>query len=497
MFTDGAATSATGSSPVFSSVSYTFLSSDIGAYLFIGAGTNWLVGWYKIAGVSAGNATLDAAAGHSTMLNGFLRLTAGAASTASPTGATWSIDYSQQDAAQFAYTDLVSAGSGSTVTSVAHPFGQQQVGNGLQVTAGTNFTAGVYVLASISGVTATVIGAAALTTGVGAAGVGGLGGGFATVAQAVSSYVTGTTVWLSGGSGDYTVTAAQTVTAGASSITFRGYGTMRGDGVRAVWKTSTNSTRLIQFQGTNNYVLRDIEFKNTAGTQAELWYANGSNSSNMLVYNCKFTGGTYGIRFDWQVDWTCHQLSVELCEFTGSTSTALFMCFALRMFGCYVHDNAGEGVHVSNQDIQTCAVISLCAFRANGGNAFVSNGSDRAAFLDNCAIVDNSADAIFIESNGLIQATNCILWNNGGFMVNAPGTQGYRVHLINCARGSNASGDFAANITANVPSALMDENPIQITGDPFSAASSGDFSLNSTAGAGAACKAAGIPSVMP
>src|SRR5690349_21784534 len=46
--TDGAATSATGASPVFTSASYNFQAGDVGAWIYISAGTNWTPGFYKI-----------------------------------------------------------------------------------------------------------------------------------------------------------------------------------------------------------------------------------------------------------------------------------------------------------------------------------------------------------------------------------------------------------------------------------------------------------------
>src|SRR5574339_359644 len=175
MFTDGAATSANTASPVFSSVSYTFVAGDVGAWVYIGSGTNWIAGWYKIVSVAAGAATLSAAAGAGVLPTLTPTTAVGCASVASPTGATWSIDYSQQAARQIAYTDLASSGAGTTVSSAANPFGKQQVGNILVITGGTNFTTGRYVITSVAAAVATVQGAGNITTGVGASGTGGLG----------------------------------------------------------------------------------------------------------------------------------------------------------------------------------------------------------------------------------------------------------------------------------------------------------------------------------
>ncbi len=186
-FTDGAATSATGTAPVFSSASYNFVAGDAGSYLYIDSGTNWTPGWYLIASVGSNVATLTATIG-SVVLAGStaLNTVAGCATTASPTGATWSLDHSQQTGVEISYTDLVSAGTGLTCSSATKPFGRQLVGNGMVVTSGTNFNQGRYVIASVAAVTfiATVVGPTNITTGAGASGAAGLGGAFATPGKA-------------------------------------------------------------------------------------------------------------------------------------------------------------------------------------------------------------------------------------------------------------------------------------------------------------------------
>lgn len=158
MLTDGAATSATGNSPVFSSASYNFVANDVGHWIYIKSGTNWTSGWYKIDSLSGNNAVLQAAIGQATVIDGNLRFTtngsAGCATTGSPTGATWSVDYSRKDGAGFTGTDLT--GTTTACTSVANPFGPQMVGNVMHITAGTGQTNGWYEIVSVSVVTATL-----------------------------------------------------------------------------------------------------------------------------------------------------------------------------------------------------------------------------------------------------------------------------------------------------------------------------------------------------
>ena len=112
MLTDGAATNADTASPVVTSASYNFVAGDAGKWLYIASGTNWLPGYYLIASVAANAATLSVAC----------------ATVASPTGATFTMNYADQDAPELSLTDLASTAS-TTVTSAVALFTKVMVGN--------------------------------------------------------------------------------------------------------------------------------------------------------------------------------------------------------------------------------------------------------------------------------------------------------------------------------------------------------------------------------
>lgn len=147
MLTDGAATSATGASPVFSSASYNFVAGDVGAYLYIASGTNWTPGWYPIVSVAANAATLDADVttnrGGALLANKTVLTTTGCATTASPTGATFSIDYTPLNTAPVSASDLTSTAS-TTMTSATGGFTKVMIGNTVKLTSGSGTTPGYY-----------------------------------------------------------------------------------------------------------------------------------------------------------------------------------------------------------------------------------------------------------------------------------------------------------------------------------------------------------------
>lgn len=172
--TDLAADTNTGntSAPVVSSASYNFVAGDIHAKLFIKAGTNaYTYCWYSISSIASNKATLDATAGNAVCLDhtkGFpspiwaTSTSAGIASSATPTGLTWGLDYSQYSNSVDNFTDLASTNGTTnpcTVTTASRTFGVNDIGNILHITSGTNWIQAWYTINNVSGGGASLLGA--------------------------------------------------------------------------------------------------------------------------------------------------------------------------------------------------------------------------------------------------------------------------------------------------------------------------------------------------
>ena len=160
-------------------------------------------------------------------------------------------DYSQQNSAQVAFTDLVIGATNTEITSALNPFTSAYVGNIINVTGGIGFTVQrVQVVSVLAGVATCdkAVGTASSTGG-----TGNLGGSLANFATAVnimpnSSANTGNTVWIQ--SGTYTYTSTQTLTPGGGSAQIFGYQNTHGDfAARPLITTATNSTTLITIGG--------------------------------------------------------------------------------------------------------------------------------------------------------------------------------------------------------------------------------------------------------
>lgn len=495
MFTDGAATSATGNSPVFSSASYNFVAGDVGAWVFVGAGTNWTKGWYQIASVASNVATLSAAIGAAELYpaqGGWGPSTAaGCATTASPTGATWSIDYSRGTTANVTYTDLASVGAGLAVSSVAFPFAKQQVGNCIVITGGTNFTAGRYVIASVAATVATVLGAGNITTGAGVSGTGGLGGCLVSAALATASKVASNCVFIR--SGTYSITSASTNVAvgcisdalGGAFITYEGYGTVRGDlGTAPVIQANVASATLFNYTGASSgaSTIRNMVFDGNSQTGS---IGLISTRRDLLCYQCTFkrcVAAGVNVGGAWAVSLVRCLISANTVAFVNSGN-------GMTIVDCVSTGNSSAGFTTTNASL----IAKRCLSYANTGafsDGFTFGANNPVTQISNCVAYGNGRDGFRLAGNNAY-IENCIAEGNSAYGFSGAGTVRGSSLLSNCAGYNNTSGNVETTTL------LQRIGFVTLTGSPFTNAGSGDFSLNTTAGAGAACRAAAYPGVFP
>lgn len=469
--TDLAATSANTASPVVTSASYSFTSSDVGGWLYIRSGTNWIPGFYPIVSVSGGAATLNAAIGQATRFTTNLSaatspnrfsptIVNGIATVASPTAGTWLIDFSQQSTARITYTDLASTGAGLTVTSVLNPFNKSQQGNTIVITGGTNFTPGRYVIASVSGVTATLIGAANSSTGVAAGGTGGLGGALATPWKTIGIAVANNYIFVQGGSGP-SIYQLGTAMAWSVGVSIEGYSLTHGDipqgTTRPVLQAAAGTLILLNQGTTTNQIIRcfildgnsqsAITGYNNAGNRCTINYMHakgcttGFSASTAYVEMC--SADSCGTGFSSSNTWYC---SATNCTAIGFVNSGHFSIAV----NCPIGFSITAGTTISSSIAYACTTVG---FAANS----VPN------MLNNC----------IAEACG------------GGFSIdNSPGAGAFRCFAYNNTTNFSAASGGIVDITV-------------LTASPFTNAAGLDFSLNNTAGGGALVRAAGLPGTFP
>ena len=403
-------------------------------------------------------------------------------------------DFSQQTSPQYALTGVTTSGTSAVLLTASAA--ADMVGNGLKLVSGTNGTVGWYEILSVSvGVSITVD--RNVSSGSLASGVVNIGGAIASPFDFYNNLSSGNIAWMTG-----TFTATTNLGPTSSSVggtnsttptTLKGYGSSRGDNTKATWTTATNSTVLISlgFNSPFSFQFQDIKFSTTAATPAAGINQNGATACGILFLRCEFTSFTSAV--DGSGNNGFFDLFFERCEIHACTSHGVQNNGSTSFFNSYVHDNTGDGFKVTGASVRSLTVIKNCVFYKNANGVNCTNTQNLAAgnshisfVLISSAFSDNTAAGIAFSSatNGVMFAYNNIFYNNTTYGINvvAPITVLY----------SSLNNAFGANGTAaqqNWPPGV----DVTLTADPFTARASNDFSLNSTAGGGAACKAAGFP----
>lgn len=396
--------------------------------------------------------------------------TANAGGGFDPSVASPGTDFSQQDAVQVAYTDLV-IGASNTLTSAATPFTAADVGNNLTITSGTGFTAGIYNIQSHAAGVVTMDRSPGTLASTG--GVGNLGGARSGLNQGTTkvqaSVVAGNKIWIKNEAWNEAVTLSVAGAAG-NPITFEGYNSTRGDA-----PTGSNRPRNNRASAAGNAIsgsVADNIFKH-------IWVSNcGSvggwmNGSIPTTYvNCRSSNNTgYGFNVT----------GVKInCESDNNSSDGFNAVSTVQrgFFACYAHDNSGVGLDL----VGVAETVAFCISEANASHGIATSiGSN---LIINCTINANTG----ASTDGITGTTpsagnmvyNSIISNNGRYGVNF--TDGDSV--IADFNDYYGNGTAARN---NFPTGAND-----LALDPgFTNAAGGDFSI------GTNLKALGSPGTFP
>lgn len=409
-------------------------------------------------------------------------------------------DYSQQNSAQYNFTDLLSISS-LVVASASHNFVAADVGNFMQITAGTGFTVGFYEIVSVATNQAT------LDRSPGTVGTGGtyfVGGALATVSKALSLVVASNIIYVKA-SGTYTVSAAQTITLDSSAapgnpLSIIGYTTTRTDNGQFTWTTSTNSISLVEFTQARNVRFQNIIFSTTAGTPGKGINAKTTGQSFQIsLINCKLSGFTQGVVGNFNVDWAILGLYLINCRITGCTSHGVINSGSTYIFGCLIDNNGGDGANWSTGTpwINASWVIDRSIFYKNAANGLNitgtnSNGTTGPSLVINQSVFSTNTLAGILMgnvNNPFFAISNSIFDVNSTYGIDS----GSGSTTIYALYYNNA---FYLNTTAATRGLNAGIGTITLSVSPYTSLAGLDFSLNSNAGGGTSLKAAGFPGVL-
>lgn len=387
-----------------------------------------------------------------------------------PSVASPGTDYSQQDAVQVAYTDLVIGGTTTQLTSAGTPFTSAHVGNTIAITGGTGFTTGFYSIRSVAAAVATMD--RSVGTGGSTGGTGNLGGarsGFTvgtTTLQA--SLVAGNKVWVKNEAWNEAVALS---VAGSANlpIVIEGYDTARDDRPTGTGRPLNNRASAagdgIAITGADTWCkyLRvtaagDAGFSLATTSLRFVHCASYSNTNEGFEY----TAGNY----HWF--YACESYS-NGGPGVGSSTAGIF-------YGCYIHDNTGGGLISSGGQLQ--ATFSIIESNASHG---ISQPGTLSMLFNNTIYGNTGAttDGLNMDATR-IGAYNNIFANNGRDGARANNGGGV---VVDCNDFNGNSGAARTNFPTGVNDSTL--------APTFTNASGGDFSI------GTNLKALGYPGVFP
>lgn len=412
-------------------------------------------------------------------------------------------DYSQQDSPQLSLSDLTSSAS-TTITSATGGFTSAMIGNALRISSGTGATVGYYF---ITGCTDTNTITVDRVSGTYTDGVGRVGGAAANLTAAIfqagnstgNKAAEGNIIYIRGAGSNSPSSADYTMT---TYVTPPNGGTTSGR-VRILGE---NGRPYITVNGMLIYNNTYFSFENfvvkctgTNGGGAVLNIGGGSR-----VRNCKFLMGNQNYPAIKTNVTTSLSTYIQDVEIDGESSSAAssgqgILCgsYQTTIDGCHIHDCRDIGVKSNN----TAAGIRIFdsvikSNRSDGVNCTGNQGYQGNLVIRN-VIRDNLGHGINIATSAaLIEA---VIKNNLITGHNQASKNG-----INIAAGTAALNDALAQIidynafynnTANYSGISAGAHDVVLSADPY--VSSSDYTLNNTAGGGAACVDAGFPQTIP
>lgn len=396
-------------------------------------------------------------------------------------------DYSQQDTAQKTGTDLTMHPTLNTrVQPVLAGVAAADVGNVIQIRAGTGWTTGWYEITAQDGTYWTLdrSPAAAGSANLGTYSMGGALASPGKLGEALAnsnSRASGMNCWIKSGTYTITTTAANVSNGRVSlpsaiMLKVEGYNSTRGDlGTKPILSAGSQTSFTIfttngDFNNKQQFII-NLEFNGNSQTSVRGISAI-VNSYKDRIWRCRAKNCT-NVGFFGSSDFV--ECVAESCNIGFQPSGVA------TFYGCVSFSSTSDGFLLSS----TVANMSMvnCISYSNGGKGFNTSSGYTHTFV-NCVAHGNTGDGFDFQTYGMQVAINCIATSNGGWGFNLSNRDTF---LLNCAGRSNTTGNID---TTTVP--FVNQGFVALTADPYQNAAGADFRLNSTAGGGAALRGLGI-----
>lgn len=416
-------------------------------------------------------------------------------------------DYSQQDSAQLVRSDLATSGAGSTtLTSATGGFTALMVGNAIQISSGTNFTAGFYFITGFTDANTVTLDRSPTPSGAGSGGVGRVGGAHAYPHHAAANAVDGNKIYIKAGTYNVSSTTNNvdggrlTIINGVSTapIVIIGYSTSRDDGGQAELKATIagagnimlglSSTKYVVI---NNLILNGY---NVEPSTKHAWTLLATNGATCVLINCIFKGTSSSAISQASNSNTNVTIALD-CTFSDCqyvlSQTGSSVSHTDAFVRCVIRSMTGGGFSFPVASAGQILTVDIrhCLFYDNAGvGIYVDAGyAGRTSTIDiqNCTFDACGSHGIqFASSNYTPLVANCLFTNGGGYGITANSTHA-NARVYNCAFYNNTSGQ-----TSNIQNVT---GSVALSADPYTNRTGKDFTLNNASGGGAAARGAGVP----
>ncbi len=406
-----------------------------------------------------------------------------------PSVASPGTDYSQQNSAQIAYTDLVIGATTTQYTSALDPVGATIVGNTIQIVGGSGCSTGFYNVRSQAAAVATVdrsMGSAASTC------TANLGGSLDTWAHAASAaFSSGNTIWVH--SGSYTAVTSSIAVCNNLNYNY-GYNSAHGDnplpgsGNQPLLTTATSSVDTVEPGGPCVIAYMHITVT-AASSPFSAISDSGTNSPQFYYFNDLASGGdavydTNGVTFFEMIGNRLTGTGVGLYFGNGNSNNLVVRnnYFANTGTACLWDGNQNNDANSWDIEYNTFGGCSYGVYHQNGSNIHMLQVIGNNFY-------GSTHDGLNIQASmttGPVTIYNNVFFGNGGKNINLLAVPSYL--------SFNPGNAFDAAGNTNWVAGVAD---VTLTANPWVAVATPNFALNTTSGGGAAVKAAGYPGVTP
>lgn len=373
-------------------------------------------------------------------------------------------DYSQQNSPQLSVSDGAASGT-TNLQSTTGGFTSAMVDNVLKITGGS-LTAGHYQIVAFVDTNNVTLDR---TPGTGSGSTVNVGGSLATPGYASGVMVASNSIWVQ--SGTYTVTSTTggvsngvvQLVAGAADNQLGhicGYNTTHGDEGTApliIAGAALGTCSLVNQANFN--VVRNLHLDGNSRSAVE----GINNNTTCNPSRLKFTN--FG-------DFACRATNLSFSQFEDCGASL-----------CHIVDG---GQALSNYYLRcspvrvTTGTIVGCVIDSGTGVGITTSGNGTSSIIKTIAY-DCASHGFDMDGMRQTVAIGCLAYGNGGYGFYSNSPRGSA--LIDCAGGSNTSGNYTAANFGRV------RNFSALTADPFIDAASSDFNINDTAGGGAVLRA--------